>query len=185
MPIDCNHISMTREWLNPPAIYSHRDEIHYVSKKYDDHDIPQDEIDEWLSGFDAKEFPKQVAVEIADEPVSTAVIPMHESITAAASSLQEESLEQRFASEADKWERETSHLSSTPKMVLHSSYQRILAMGPDVVPYLLLDLQRTHRSWFWALNHLTGVDPVRIEDKGDLDKMVAAWVAWGKREGKI
>jgi hypothetical protein len=97
----------------------------------------------------------------------------------------EKTLEQRFLEQADIWDRETAYLSSTPKMVLHDSYQTIMAMGPDVVPYLLRDLQISRRSWFWALRHLTHANPVPLEDQGNLDKMIAAWVAWGKREGRI
>lgn len=95
------------------------------------------------------------------------------------------SLEERFREQADKWDRETAYLSSTPKMILHDSYQKIMAMGPDVVPFLLRDLQQYRRSWFWALRHLTNANPVPPEDQGNLDKMIAAWVAWGRRERHI
>lgn len=97
----------------------------------------------------------------------------------------EETLEQRFLEHAEKWDRETKFLSSTPKKVLHESYQSIIAMGPDVIPYLLRDLQKTGRSWFWALRYLAHTDPVPPEDQGYLDKMIADWVAWGKREGRL
>jgi len=39
-------------------------------------------------------------------------------------------LEERFREEAEIWDRETVHQSSTLKMVLHPSYQKIMAMGP-------------------------------------------------------
>lgn len=94
-------------------------------------------------------------------------------------------IEKLFREHADKWERETAFLSATPMRVLHDSYQSIMAMGPKVVPILLSDLQKTQRHWFWALRHLTNIDPVPEKDKGNVDKMIAAWVEWGKREGKI
>lgn len=97
----------------------------------------------------------------------------------------EPTLAERFHREADKWDSETAFVSSTPKKVLHESYQKIMAMGPDVVPLLLRDLQTNRRSWFWALRHLTQANPVPVEYQGNLDKMIASWVAWGKREGKI
>jgi len=96
-----------------------------------------------------------------------------------------EALEREFLEQAERWDRETTFLSSTPKKVLHESYQRIMAMGPDVVPFLLRDLQRTGRSWFWALRHLTRTNPVPIEDQGNIDKMIDDWVTWGKREGLL
>ncbi len=96
-----------------------------------------------------------------------------------------QSLEQRFQEQADIWERDTAFLSATPMRVLHDNYQSIMAMGPDVVPLLLRDLQKTRRHWFWALRHLTQVDPVPEKDRGNLDKMIAAWAEWGRREHKI
>jgi hypothetical protein len=96
-----------------------------------------------------------------------------------------EPLSERFKSHAEKWERETAFLSATPMRVLHDSYQSIMAMGPDVVPLLLADLQTTRRHWFWALRHLTNVDPVPEKYRGNVDKMIEAWVDWGKREGKL
>ena len=86
---------------------------------------------------------------------------------------------------ADKWEQETKHLSSTSKRVMHPSYQSIIGMGPDVVPLLLRDLERTHRMWFWALTAITGENPVNPGDAGDVRKMVRAWLEWGKRTGRI
>jgi hypothetical protein len=94
-------------------------------------------------------------------------------------------LAERFKEQADKWERETAFLSATPMRVLHDSYQSIIAMGPEVVPILLCDLQKTRRHWFWALRHLTNADPVPEKDKGNVDKMIGAWLEWGKREGRI
>ena len=82
----------------------------------------------------------------------------HEAAIAEAS----RSLEQRFQEQADIWERETALLSATPMRVLHDSYQCIIAMGPEVVPLLLRDLQKTRRHWFWALRHLTRADPVPV-----------------------
>ena len=95
------------------------------------------------------------------------------------------SLSERFGELADKWERETAYLSATPMRVMHESYQSIIAMGPEVVPLLLSDLQKTGGHWFWALRHLTGADPVPEKDRGRVDKMIAAWIDWGKSRGKI
>ena len=94
-------------------------------------------------------------------------------------------LNAEFNELANEWDRETSYLSSTPMIVMHESYQKIMAMGPDVVPLLLQDLKEKRRSWFWALRHLTHANPVVPEDQGNLDKMIAAWLEWGKREGRL
>lgn len=105
-------------------------------------------------------------------------------LAAARAPISTQSLADRFREHADKWERETAYLSATPMRVMHDSYQSIMAMGPEVVPLLLSDLQKTRRHWFWALRHLTNADPVPEKDRGQMDKMIAAWIDWGKPKGK-
>ena len=95
------------------------------------------------------------------------------------------SLEQRFREQADKWERETKHISSVTKRAMHPSYQTIIEMGPDVVPLLVRDLQQNRRAWFWALSHITGADPINPADAGKMDKMIMAWVNWAIEKGLL
>ena len=92
----------------------------------------------------------------------------------------ESNLEQRFREQADKWERETQHLSSPTQRIMHPSYQAILGMGREIVPILLRDLQQNRRAWFGALSYLTHENPIDPKDAGEMDKMIAAWVNWGK-----
>lgn len=94
-------------------------------------------------------------------------------------------LSERFHELADKWQRETKHISSITKRVLHPSYQTILGMGGDVVPLLLRDLRDNRRPWFWALSHITQENPISPADAGRMDKMVAAWLLWGKKRGLL
>jgi hypothetical protein len=94
-------------------------------------------------------------------------------------------LEQKFQELAAIWERETSHVSSLTKKVMHPSYQTIMGMGPNVVPLLIRDMQQNRRDWFWALHHLTQANPVSSDHSGKLDKMIAAWVNWGKERNLL
>lgn len=91
-------------------------------------------------------------------------------------------LEKRFRELAEKWERETGSLSSVTKRVMHPSYQAIVGMGEQVVPILLRDLQDNRRDWFWALSAITQENPVDRSDAGRVDKMISAWIAWGKKK---
>lgn len=95
------------------------------------------------------------------------------------------SLKERFHEQADKWERETAYLSSVTKRAMHPSYQAIIGMGADVVPILLRDLQQNHRDWFWALAAITQANPVKEGDGGKVDKMIDAWLNWGKQKGLL
>jgi len=99
----------------------------------------------------------------------------------------EASLEQRFIEQADKWENETKYISSVTKRVMHPSYQAILGMGrdPGIVPILLRDLQKNRRPWFTALSYITQHNPINPQDAGKMDKMISAWVNWGKDKGLL
>lgn len=80
-----------------------------------------------------------------------------------------------------KWKGDTEFSSSMTDIVLHPSYQRIIGLGPDVVPYILQELEANGGHWFWALQALTGEDPVPEEDRGRIRKMTDAWLDWGRQ----
>jgi len=98
-------------------------------------------------------------------------------------------VEQSFHEQADKWERETEHLSSPTQMMMHPSYQAILGMAvenkQEVISLMLQDLRNNRREWFWALSYLTQDNPISPRDAGKMDKMIKAWVDWGRRKGLL
>lgn len=98
-------------------------------------------------------------------------------------------LEQRFREQAEKWARETQHLSSPSQKAAHPSYQAILGMGrenrDEIIRLLLLDLQQNRRLWFWALSYLTEDNPISPAEAGKIDRMIGAWVNWGKIKGLL
>jgi len=94
-----------------------------------------------------------------------------------------EALEQRFAELAATWKRERSPYSSSARLAEHPAYQRIIALGPAVVPLLLRELEHAPDHWFRALHALTGVDPVPAASQGRLHDMAQAWLAWGRNQG--
>ncbi len=91
--------------------------------------------------------------------------------------------ESDFYKLAQQWERERPHGADILEMVMHPSYQRIIGMGPDVVPLLLKELERKPGHWFWALHAITGANPVLPENQGKLKEMAKAWIDWGKKQG--
>lgn len=90
-----------------------------------------------------------------------------------------------FTTLVEEWQTETSDLSSTTAMVLHPAYQRIIGLGPGAVPLLLRELQVRPNHWFHALRAITGHNPVRLEQRGNLRKMTAAWLEWGRKQGYL
>ncbi len=85
-----------------------------------------------------------------------------------------------FNSSLVRWKEDTAFTSSLTEMLLHPAYQRIIGLGPDVVPFILRELAENGGHWFWALAALTGENPVTPENQGRPRLMKEAWLAWGK-----
>ena len=68
-------------------------------------------------------------------------------------------------------------------MVEHPSYRAIIALGEPAIPLILEVLVREPDYWFAALKAITGANPVRPEDQGNLTKMAASWIEWGRSSG--
>jgi hypothetical protein len=90
-------------------------------------------------------------------------------------------LEQKFRRLVKQWREETLFISSSTEKMLHPSYQRIIGMGPAVIPLILREMQERGGHWFWALRAITEEDPVDPHDGGHIKKMTEAWLQWGKQ----
>lgn len=95
------------------------------------------------------------------------------------------SLEQEFRGLAERWHVETDVLSSTTEIVSNFNYYRIIALGKDVIPLILQELQENGGQWYLALRALTNENPVNPEDVGNIKNMKKAWLDWGKAHGLI
>jgi hypothetical protein len=58
-------------------------------------------------------------------------------------------------------------------------------MGPIAVGFILRELEQEPDLWFWALNAITGEDPVPPDDQGVLPQMTQDWLDWGRRAGYL
>lgn len=96
-----------------------------------------------------------------------------------------EPLASRFAGLAETWRSETTVESSFSELVMNSAYQRIIGLGPQVLPNILDELKHRPDHWFWALSSITGVDPIPEEAAGNLRLMTEAWLNWGRTEGLV
>lgn len=94
----------------------------------------------------------------------------------------QEFIEGPFRALVDQWLSDNRYESSLTAMTSHPAYRQIIRLGPAAVPLVLRELERSPNHWFTALNMMTGVDPVRPEDQGDLDAMAAAWLRWGREQ---
>ena len=91
----------------------------------------------------------------------------------------------RFQRLADEWKGQSRYLSNTAQIAMLKPYQRIIGMGHAAVPFILRELEREPDQWFWALEAITGENPVPQESAGKVRAMSSAWVEWGKSRGLL
>jgi hypothetical protein len=89
----------------------------------------------------------------------------------------------KFHRFAERWKAETAHLSNIAQKAIHPAYQAIIGMGRKAVPLILAELGKQPKQWFWALNAITGADPVPEESRGRVREMASAWLRWGRDRG--
>ncbi len=95
----------------------------------------------------------------------------------------ERTIKEKFDRLAKEWKEQRGPHSSSAKLAMHPAYQKIIGMGPEVVPLILRELQTDLDSWFWALCAITDADPVKDEDRGNGKAMAKAWLEWGRLQG--
>ncbi len=103
--------------------------------------------------------------------------------TTTSTHLPEADVERRFAALANNWKVGRGVTSSSREMARHPAYEAIVGLGPAVVPFILRELEREPDHWFIALRTLTGADPVAPGHRGDIRRMAADWIAWGRVNG--
>lgn len=92
-------------------------------------------------------------------------------------------VELEFQIQLAEWKRDTKFCSSPEIAAAHPAYQRIIGMGPEAVPLILREMEREPGLWFDALTAITGEQPVRSANAGDIEAMCADWLAWGRSNG--
>jgi hypothetical protein len=94
-----------------------------------------------------------------------------------------DTIEQRFRQLAAAWHKAVAHHSSYSVRTKHPAYREIIALGPEVVPLLLQDIEENHTHWFCALREITGANPIPESAAGNIPKMVEAWLIWAQENG--
>ncbi len=93
-----------------------------------------------------------------------------------------EPIPMRFKRLLAEWKEQTAHMSYSAATAMLLSYQQIIGMGEPVLPLILTELKERPAHLFWALRAISGVDPVLPEDRGDINKMIEAWINWGQHK---
>ena len=92
-------------------------------------------------------------------------------------------LAEEFAYHASAWE--DAFFLTMQEMFADEDYQRIIEMGPQVVPLILQRLQARPNWWFPALIRLPGVDLMAGQARGNLAEETKAWLEWAEQQGHL
>jgi hypothetical protein len=91
---------------------------------------------------------------------------------------------QRFRELAERFENETEMTSSITARITHPAYLQIIALGSEVIPYLLADMQENDGEWFVALTALNrGVNVASHAET--YEEGISAWLQWGKAQSYL
>jgi hypothetical protein len=92
----------------------------------------------------------------------------------------------RFEALRLRWHQQRGATSSITQMALCPAYQRIIGMGAKAIPFILRELEDRKDDpdhWFWALQAITGEEPVPAEHRGDMKEMARDWLEWAYLAG--
>ena len=84
-----------------------------------------------------------------------------------------------------EWKSKTKYMSNSAQMATVWPYQQIIGMGRPALPLILKELERETDHWFWALEAISGENPVPAEQAGQVENTAKAWTQWGRQQGLI
>lgn len=88
--------------------------------------------------------------------------------------------EPRFNELLKQWKSANRSKSLVRDLAMHPAYQQIIGLGKDALPYILRELKRELDHWFWALEAISGENPVPKSSLGDMEEMARIWLDWGR-----
>lgn len=91
----------------------------------------------------------------------------------------------KFDNLSRKWKEETLITSSVSEIISNKSYLEIIDMGREVLPLIFQDLKSDPAFWFFALEKLTGFNPIESSHRGIIKLMKEDWLKWGKENGYV
>ncbi len=80
----------------------------------------------------------------------------------------------------EEWNDETLFASSATEIISNSAYKKIISKGIEVLPWIMRDLIKTNDHWFYALEQITGENPINPLNIGIVEAMKKDWVEWSK-----
>lgn len=144
---------------------------------------------------EAREYARQLAARTAEVAMLTKharkiaehAIRLQEAQARAQEEVKEASrkFERQFEALTQEWLSETKFLSDPVKKILHPAHLKIIAMGKEILPLVLREVEKMSGHWFVILNAISPENPVKPEDETSIEKVANAWLKWGKEKGLI
>jgi len=101
--------------------------------------------------------------------------------------LKDDDLKNKFFAYYNEWLKDKGLSSSLTEKWMHPSYQKIIGLGKQVLPYIFKDLQRKPSIiWFWALSSITGENPFsNHSNQVSVKEATKIWLKWAEKEGYV
>jgi hypothetical protein len=90
-------------------------------------------------------------------------------------------LSKKFDLYSGIWKTETMFSSNSSEITNNSAYRSIIGLGKDIIPFIIEDLKQSENHWFYALELLTGENPIKSEHRGIINLMKSDWLNWAKK----
>ncbi|MFM9909955.1 MAG: hypothetical protein ACKVOW_11425 [Chitinophagaceae bacterium] len=94
--------------------------------------------------------------------------------------LYKQQLKKRFDFYNSIWKNETVFSSSISEITNNAAYRYIIGLGQEVLPFIINDFKANDNHWFYALEAITGQNPINDNHKGIVPLMKADWLKWAK-----
>lgn len=90
---------------------------------------------------------------------------------------------ERFKLLKAQWLENTITSSSYTEIISDEAYQKIIAFGWAIVPYIFESIRKEPGHWFAALQAITDANPIDESESGDIEKMTTSWLKWADKHG--
>lgn len=81
----------------------------------------------------------------------------------------------------EKWKVETLYTSSGTEIISNSAYRKIIDIGLMAVPWIIRELKKSDDHWFYALEKITGENPIKEQNIGKIKEMKNDWINWADK----
>lgn len=90
-------------------------------------------------------------------------------------------LSKKFDLYSGIWKTESMFSSNSSEITNNSAYRSIIGLGKDIIPFIIEDLKQSENHWFYALELLTGENPIKSEHRGIINLMKSDWLNWAEK----